>query len=755
MTTCTFRFAKHGWGLLLVTLLATFAQAGESPDPARLTIERIFDSQEFVGESLSARWAKDGNGYLTLESSAAVPAGRDIVRHDAQSGQTRVLVSAARLVPPGESAPLAIDDYAFSDDQTLVLIYTNSKRVWRTKSRGDYWLLDLGSHELRKLGGDAAPASLRFAQLAPTARHVAYVRENNLYAEDLVTRQITALTTSGTGQVINGAFDWVYEEELGLQSGFDWSPDGTKIAYWQIDTSGVSDFTLVNNLDGLYPRLTSFAYPKVGQQNSACRVGVVSVAGGETRWLDVPGDPREHYLARLNWTPDSQHVLLQQLNRRQNTNRLLLADADSGHVAPVLTEQDAAWIDVDNELHWLDRGRRFTWISDRDGWRHIYLAGRTGGELKLATPGNFDAVQLLHVDERDQSLYFLASPDNPTQRYLYRSGFDGSKCERLTPADQSGWHQYQISPNGSWALQQRSATDLPPVVELVALPQHTTHRVLVENGELSKRFRALKIAPTEFFRVEIEPGVALDGWCLKPHDFDSSKKYPLLVYVYGEPAGQTVTDRWAGRNGLWHLMLTQRGYVVMSFDNRGTPAPRGRQWRKAMFHQLGILGPADQATALAKTLAARPYLDPQRVGIWGWSGGGSSSLHAIFKYPQLYQTAMAVAPVPNRRFYDTIYEERYMGLPGDNPDGYRLGSAINFAHQLQGNLLLVHGTGDDNCHYQGTEALIHELVRLNKPFTMMAYPNRSHAISEGAGTTRHLRELLTRFLIDNVPPGGR
>lgn len=755
MTTCTFRFAKHGWGLLLVTLLATFAQAGESPDPARLTIERIFDSQDFVGESLSARWANDGNGYLTLESSAAVPAGRDIVRHDAQSGQTRVLVSAARLVPPGESAPLAIDDYTFSDDQTLVPIYTNSKRVWRTKSRGDYWLLDLGSHELRKLGGDAAPASLRFAQLSPTARHVAYVRENNLYAEDLVTRQITALTTSGTRQVINGAFDWVYEEELGLQSGFDWSPDGTKIAYWQIDTSGVSDFTLVDNLDGLYPRLTQFAYPKVGQQNSACRVGVVSVAGGETRWLDVPGDPREHYLARLNWTPDSQHVLLQQLNRRQNTNRLLLADADSGHVAPVLTEQDAAWIDVDNELHWLDRGQRFTWISDRDGWRHIYLAGRTGGELKLATPGNFDAVQLLHVDERDQSLYFLASPDNPTQRYLYRSGFDGSKCERLTPADQSGWHQYQISPNGSWAIQQRSASDLPPVVELVALPQHTTHRVLVENGELCKRFRALKIAPTEFFRVEIEPGVALDGWCLKPHDFDSSKKYPLLVYVYGEPAGQTVTDRWAGRNGLWHLMLTQRGYVVISFDNRGTPAPRGRQWRKAMFHQLGILGPADQAAALAKTLAARPYLDPQRVGIWGWSGGGSSSLHAIFKYPQLYQTAMAVAPVPNRRYYDTIYEERYMGLPGDNPDGYRLGSAINFAHQLQGNLLLVHGTGDDNCHYQGTEALIHELVRLNKPFTMMAYPNRSHAIREGAGTTRHLRELLTQFLIDNVPPGGR
>jgi dipeptidyl-peptidase 4 len=268
-------------------------------------------------------------------------------------------------------------------------------------------------------------------------------------------------------------------------------------------------------------------------------------------------------------------------------------------------------------------------------------------------------------------------------------------------------------------------------------------------------WRVKKIAPAEFFRVEIEPDVRLDAWCLKPPDFDPAKKYPLLVYVYGEPAGQTVVDRWSGRNWLWHLMLSQRGYVVMSFDNRGTPAPRGRVWRKAMFHKLGILGPADQAAALEKVLAARPYLDSQRVGIWGWSGGGSSSLHAIFKYPELYQTAIAIAPVPNRRYYDTIYEERYMGLPGDNPEGYQLGSAINFAHQLRGNLLLVHGTGDDNCHYQGTEALMNELVRLNKPFTMMAYPNRSHSISEGANTTLHLRSLLTRYLAEHLPPGPK
>jgi dipeptidyl-peptidase-4 len=749
------RFAPRSFFVFVTATLVNCACAAEPTDRSLLTVERIFDSRDFSGQTLSARWAKDGTGYLTLESSQAAPGGRDIVRYDAQSGEAKIVVSAARLVPPGESAPLAIDDYAFSDDHSLVLIFTNSKRVWRANTRGDYWVLDRASHELRKLGGDAPTASLMFAKLSPTGRHAAYVRENNLYAEDLATRQITALTASADRHIINGTFDWVYEEELSLRDGFEWSPDGTAIAYWQLDTTGVPDFTLVNNTDGLYPKLTAFAYPKVGQQNSACRVGVVLAAGGETRWLDVPGDPRDHYLARLAWTPDSRHVLLQQLNRRQNANRVLLADVRSGQVADVLTERDEAWLDVDDEFHWLAQGQRFTWISDRDGWRHIYLAALPGGEVKLATPGDYDVTQLLHVDERNQCLYFQASPNNPTQRYLYRVGMDGTNLQRLTPANQSGWHDYQISPNGSWAIHQGSQADSPPVIELIELPQHTTKRVLADNAELRKRFGELKKVPTEFFRVEVEPGVSLDAWCLKPPGFDPAKKYPVVVYVYGEPAGQTVVDRWGGRGWLWHLMLAQRGYVVMSFDNRGTPAPRGRVWRKAMFHKLGILGPADQAAALDRTLAARPYLDSGRVGIWGWSGGGSTSLHAIFKFPKLYQTAMAVAPVPNRRYYDTIYEERYMGLPGDNPEAYLQGSAINFVHQLEGNLLVVHGTGDDNCHFQGTEALINELVRLNKPFTMMAYPNRSHSIGEGSNTTVHLRSLLTRYLAEHLPPGPK
>ncbi|MBI1312668.1 prolyl oligopeptidase family serine peptidase, partial [bacterium] len=327
---------------------------------------------------------------------------------------------------------------------------------------------------------------------------------------------------------------------------------------------------------------------------------------------------------------------------------------------------------------------------------------------------------------------------------------DGSDRRRVTPEALSGTHSYTISADGRFALHTYSSFDTPPVTTLVSLPEHKVVRPLEENKPLHKAVAKLKRLPTEFFRVEIADGLLIDGWCMKPPGFGSKKnrgkKYPLLVYVYGEPAGQTVLNRWGGTSMLWHQMLAQQGCVVMSSDNRGTPAPRGREWRKSVYRRVGTLGPEDQAAALRAALETRPWIDRERIGIWGWSGGGSSSLHAIFKYPDLYQTAISIAPVPNQRYYDTIYQERYMGLPNNNVDGYRNGSAINFASQLKGNLLLIHGTGDDNCHYQTTELLINELIRLNKPFSMMAYPKRTHSIREGTNTTRHLREVMTRYL---------
>jgi len=739
---------------LVLTVLASIPlSAGEKEeDPSLLTVARIFDSKEFDPEPFSARWLDDGSGYVKLEASKVQSGGKDIMRHDPQTGESEVLVSAAHLVPPGESSPLAIDDYAFSDDMSLVLIYTNSKRVWRHKTRGDYWVLDRASRELRRLGGEAKPATLMFAKLSPTSRHAAYVRERNIYVEDLQSHQTVALTTTKSRHIINGTFDWVYEEEFGRRDGFAWSPDGKSIAYWQIDTRGVREFPLVNNTDSLYPRVFTFAYPKVGQQNSACRVGVVDIESRETRWLDVPGDPRDFYIARMGWEKASNQVVLQQLNRLQNTNRVMLADPRTGGIKTVLTERDDAWVDVHDELKWLANGKRFTWVSERDGWRHVYLAARSGKKLDLATPGDYDVVRLLQVDEEHGWMYFIASPDNPTQRYLYRIRLDGTKRERLTPASPKGTHDYQISPDARWAIHRWSSFDSPPRVELVELPDHKKKRDLVDNKKLHQKIGKLRRCPTEFFRVEIEDGVELDARCIKPPKFNRKKKYPLLIYVYGEPAGQTVRDRWGGKGHLWHMMLAQHGYIVMSFENRGTPAPRGREWRKIVYRQVGILAPADQAAALKKVLAESSYVDPKRVGIWGWSGGGSMSLNAIFKYPDLYKTAMAIAPVSNQRHYDTIYQERYMGLPDDNIDGFLKGSPINYAHQLKGNLLIIHGTRDDNVHYQGTEALINELIRHNKPFTMMAYPNRSHSIREGTNTTLHLRELMTRYLTENLSP---
>jgi len=720
-------------------------KSGKKPDPALLTLDRIYGGDEFASRSVAVDWLPDGHSYLTLQSDT-----KQIVRVDAATGEETVLVDAARLTPGLEASPLAIDGFELSADGSRVLIYTNSQRVWRRKTRGDYWVLDLSSHGLKKLGGDAPAASLMFAKFAPDSNLVGYVRERNIYIENLLSGEITRLTETDSDDVINGTFDWVYEEELSLRDGFRFSPDSQSIAYWQINTQGVPRIPLVDNAAGHYPTLLLLPYPKTGQTNPICRVGVVDLTTHETNWLLVPGDPRDHYIARMDWAGNSDEIVLQQLNRLQNTNRVMLARQHDLQVQRILTEHDDAWLNVHDEMFWLNDGAEFTWLSERDGWRHLYLVSRSGDSVRQVTTGEFDVIRLLHVDESTSTAYFIASPGNPTERYLYAIQLDGSQLRRLTPDGASGTHGYSISADGHFAIHTQSAFDTPPVTTLVSLPDHKVVRPLEENEKLHKVVGKLKRSPTEFFRVEIEDGVQIDGWCIKPPGFDAKQnrgtKYPLLVYVYGEPAGQTVLNRWGGTSTLWHQMLAQQGCVVMSFDNRGTPAPRGREWRKSVYRQVGILGPQDQAAALRASLETRPWIDRDRIGIWGWSGGGSSSLHAIFKYPDLYQTAISIAPVPNQRYYDTIYQERYMGLPSDNVDGYRNGSAMNFARQLKGNLLLIHGTGDDNCHYQTTELLINELVRHNKPFEMMAYPYRTHSIREGTNTTRHLRELMTRYL---------
>jgi dipeptidyl-peptidase-4 len=740
---------------LMFAALPTYAQQTSTPtDPATLTLERLFSSRDFASQGFGpARWIDKGAGYTTVENSATAKSGQDIVRYDTNTGNRSVLVAAEKLIPSGQTSPLPIDDYSWSANGKLLLVYTNSQRVWRQNTRGDYWVLDITSSKLSKLGGnEAKPSTLMFAKFSPDATRVAYVRENNLYVETLADNRVTQLTKDGSRTIINGTFDWVYEEELDLRDGFRWSPDGKSIAYWQLDAEGVKDFYLINYTAGLYPEIIPVQYPKAGEKNSASRIGIVSSGGGATRWLEVPGDARNHYLARLDWAESSDEVIIQQLNRLQNTNLVMLGDAKTGRVHTILTEQDKAWVDLQNDdITWLDGGKNFLWVSERDGWRHVYAVSRDGQKMRLVTAGAFDVINVTNIDDKNGWLYYIASPDNATQRYLYRVKLDGSgKAERLSPTAEAGTHSYNMAPNAGFAFHTYSNFLTPPRIELVRLPDHTVARTLADNAALQAKVKQLKLGSLEFFRVDVGEGVQLDGWMMKPPNFDAAKRYPVLFHVYGEPAAQTVLDNWGGGQRLWHWMLAQQGYIVVSVDNRGTPAPRGREWRKIIYRQFGIISSQDQANA-AKAIARWPFVDPRRIGIWGWSGGGASTLNALFRYPDLYRMGMSVAPVGDARYYDTIYQERYMGLPQDNPEEYKRSAPVTFASQLKGDLLIVHGTGDDNVHYQNSEAVINALIAANKPFTMMAYPNRSHGIFEGRNTTRHLYELLTRYLHEKLP----
>jgi dipeptidyl-peptidase-4 len=743
--------------LLGCAVLACITQpiAAQPTAPSQLTLEHIFASPEFLGERFGpARWLETGAAYTTLEPSAATRGGRDIVQYDPGSGNRTVLVPASRLIPRGQTQPLGIADYTWSDDGLKLLIFTNTRRVWRSNTRGDYWVLSLDDWALYQVGVGADPATLMFAKFSPDGMRVGYVRENNIFVEDLASGRVTQLTGDGSATIVNGTSDWVYEEEFFLRDCFRWSPDGNRIAYWQFDTEGVKQFHLINDTDSLYPKIISFPYPKAGQTNSAARIGVVPAVGGQTVWLDIPGDPRNTYIPWMEWAANSDQIVLQHLNRLQNTNNLLMGDVATGEVRTILTETDDAWLDVVTDLHWLNDGSQFTWMSERDGWRHLYLISRSGEDVRLITDGEYDVVSIQAVDQNEGWVYFIAAPESPTQRYLYRGSLSGDGgLERITPNDQTGTHSYQISHDAKWAIHQQSTFGVPPVTDLVELPDHRVARTLVQNAALRDRVAVLDKGDVEFFRVDNGAGLLLDCWMMKPPDFDSTKQYPVLFYVYGEPWGQTVTDSWGGSTYLWHLMLTQQGYIVASVDNRGTPAPRGHDWRKVIYRKIGVFASADQAAA-AQEIAERPYIDPERIGIWGWSGGGSMTLNMMFRYPDLYSLGMAVAPVPDLRYYDTIYQERYMGLPQENASDYERASPITFADRLKGNLLIVHGTGDDNVHYQGTEALINRLIEANKQFTMMAYPNRSHGIYEGTGTTLHLRTLLTNYLTTNMPGGG-
>ena len=763
------RYVAAG-AIALLAVSSTRAQQAETRTPLQAQIDRIFKDHAFDAPRFGpARWLPDGTAYAIVEHGSS--GGSEIARYDAASG--------ARSVSAHTS--LDIDDYAWSADGKELLIFTNTKKVWRQNTRGDYYVLDVAAGTQKKLGGSAPESSLMFAKFSPDGTRVAYVRQNNLYVEQVAAGTITQLTSDGTippnaaawapataGTIVNGTSDWVNEEELDIRDGFRWSPDGQRIAYWQFDTTGVGNMTLINDTAELYPRTITFAYPKPGTRNSTVRVGVVAAGGGATTWMKERADLRDTYIASLDWI-DASTVAMQQLNRLQNEDDYLVGDAQTGNVTRVFWDMsyklgaNATWVDVQEDIPWIEGNQTLLWLSEVDGWRHIYrqtrdarLEAAGGFAPRLVTAFDAEVTDLVTVDEKAGVVYFLASPQSPTERYLYRASLEGfSTPVRVTPADQTGWHTYTPAPGAKLAFHTFSSFDRVPVMDVVSLPDHKSLRKLTDPAPLQAKLADMLTPAVEFVKVPIGDGVTLDGWILKPASFDPSKKYPVIVHVYGEPASQTVTNRWGGATALFHRALANAGYVVVSFDNRGTPAPKGAAWRKAVYGAVGELAAAEQTAAVKALAATHSYIDLDRAGIWGWSGGGSNTLNCMFRDGDLFKVGVSVAPVPDQRLYDTIYQERYMGVPEQNADGYRRGSSINFADGLKGRLLIVHGSGDDNVHFQGTERLVNRLVELGKRFDLMVYPNRTHAISEGPGTTPHIYQLIARYFTTNLSAGPR
>ncbi len=733
---------------LVLLLVLTAALRGQI-DEQKLTLEDIYKNGTYPTRYYrSVRWMEDNQHYTTLEQNRE-RACSEIIRYNARSGERDVLVGADQLMPSPDDDPLRLRDYIWSGDNSKLLLFTNTQRVWRYHTRGDYWVLDLETGRLYQLGKSLESSSLMFAKFSPDETRVAYVSKHNIYVEELLSGEIRQLTSDGGERFVNGTFDWVYEEEFDCRDGFRWSNDSQNIIFWHSDTEGTGTFYMINNLDSIYSQLLPFPYPKVGTTNSAVKIGVIPASGGDTRWFDIPGDARNHYLVRMEVIPEAGEVLIQQLNRLQNTNRVWVGNIESMELTNILTETDESFLDVHDNLEWLDGNESFTWISERDGWRHLYTVSRDGKEVSQVTKGDFDVVELNCINPRSGYVYYTTSPHNFTQRYLYRSKLNGKgEPERISPAGQSGQHSYVMSGNAKWALHTFENASSPPTISLMEVKSHEPVRVLEDNQSIKEKIGALKLNSKEFFRVDIGD-VELDAWMIKPPNFDAANKYPVIFYVYGEPAGSTVQDTWGGGD-LWHQYLAGLGYVIISVDNRGTAAPRGKAWRNSIYEQIGILAAKDQAAAATKILEKNSYLDTERVGIWGWSGGGSMTLHCMFRFSGIYKTGIAIAFVSHQKLYDSAYQERYMGLPSGNPEGFHEGSPINHASKLEGNLLLIHGTADDNVHYQSFEMLVDELIKQDKLFDMMSYPMRTHAIRERENTSLHLRRTMANYWLENL-----
>lgn len=720
----------------------------------------LFSVYCFAQPAGSMSWLPDGNSFSALDKSA-------ITKTELPALTKSVLFDFAKLLPSDEAHPRSISSYVLSNDQKQVLLKVNTVTQYH-KTTGEVWVYNSVDGKIKQLGKGLRSEGLMYPKFSPDGSKVAFVYQDksankvvyNLYVEDLKSGKIKQLTFDTRDRSINGTFDWVYSEELFCTDGFRWSADGTRIAYWNVDASKVRNYLMLNTTDSIYSFTVPVEYPKAGEDPSPAKIGVVDLATAKTTWMHIEGDPQQNYLTKMEWSSKNE-LIIQQMNRKQNVSKLWLANTVSGTSKLLWSDTDKAWIDVEGTWNtndnagwnWIEGGKAFVWASEKDGWRHLYRIGMDGRESQI-TKGNFDVIKIYLIDEADNLLYFAASPDNATQRYLYCTKLDGSEMpRRVTPTDFTGTNDYLLSPNGKWARHTFSSHLYFPAAEWVSLPSHTPvdpAKSIMNNLREDPFGKQIT-----FFKVTTEDGITLDGWIAKPKDFDPAKKYPVFFYVYGEPWGCTVFDNARiGRSGQFGGDIPDMGYLYVSVDCRGSLAPRGREWRKAIYRQIGRLNIRDMAMG-AKEVLKWDFCDTSRVAVHGWSGGGSSTLNLMFQYPDIFKTGIAVAAVANQLAYDNAYQERYMGIPVETRADFIAGSPYTYAKNLKGNLLYIHGTGDDNVHYANAEKLFNELIKYNKPFQMMVYPMRSHGIYEGEGTTQHLVTTCRKFLLDNCPPGGR
>ena len=765
--------------LLTGTGVVRPAPAQEKPS---FTLKKIHASSTFRPESFQGgRWAEEGPVITYIEPADTADATH-LMRYNLRTDERTRVIDGTNLYAEDVDRIVPIQDYAFGDAGDKVLIYTDSKEVWRTNTKGFYYVYDPDTQALTPIA-DRDDGYQMFAKFNPSATQVAFVRNRDLHVVDLETGTETALTTDGSeGGIINGTFDWVYEEEFGVQDGWRWSPDGERIAFFKLDESDTRSFPLVNNTPR-YPEITSFRYPKAGEVNSEIKVGVVDLsavdasAAGQSQAISYfdtqtwdPGltkaeeavDPHE-YIARMGWTPaiDGEHrVWMFRLNRTQDTLDLMYGHPGTGETERVLRETQDTYIDVtDEKISFLEGGERFVYLSERTGYNHAHLYRNDGTPLGPVTSGNWEVTQFHGLDEANTTAYVTATRDTSLERHLYRVDVSMEAHETAAAPEKvttrPGWHAINLSNDLDYYIDRHSAAGTPPTWTLHAADGEGL-TVLQQNEALAQRLDSLDLPQKQFTTLPAADGTPLNAYVIKPTDFDPGTPHPVLMYVYGGPGVQTVTHRWGGSRALWHQYLAQtHDVVVVSVDNRGTGG-RGKAFQDVPYRQLGQPEAADQVRA-AQALADSAWVDADRIGIWGWSYGGYMTLLSMLKDdgPTTFNTGVSVAPVTDWRLYDTIYTERYMAPPQRNADGYKNGAPLTYADRLREDqhLLMVHGDDDDNVHFQNSVQMVNRLQAANKQFRFMMYPTHEHGIA-GGNTRLHLFTMITDMVTEHLAPAS-